>query len=509
MFDELPQVQFSEVLTGRGEISVEHETAPVTRFRLSRSKHDVRSPWEFEIFVGDVSRAEFDRVLKRRERPKFTGKTFTGHTLEIPQLRWRRWNIGSGTLTGIVWEVLIDPESLPGKPSRQIVTIELSPTTLALEEKPFLTRWYTGEIKEEDSFSSDKENQLLYWDGLQGRVTLACHYTYENARVGETQSLVQIPVSTLQLRLEGDATSPEPRRLAESVAKEIEGPLRLISFLGRSHVRWSAICVSSEGKGTDGRPDFREMHRLRAGVLGDDKSNRDWGLANPHSMVPDGLNAMVTALQRSPYREVLLSAMVYLVTGYDTSIAESSLVSSFTALEAIANGIGGVDGTGQILDVAGFRRLKKHVEAAIRGHAHDQGMPAELLPPILAKLSELNRRPIVPRVCALIERYRVDCRDLWPDDPLEVGLRKMFSVRNEFVHMGHIDMKGRAYIAARRAHILGERLIWQILGGRWQWEHVSSYSGTDGLRAWEKELDEEEKAGPSGARNADGQEPAP
>src|SRR2546421_9991282 len=161
MFEELPQVQFSEVITARGEISAEGETAPVARFKLARSKHDVRSPWEFEIFVSEESRREFDRAL-RRTFPKFRGKTFTGHVIEIPELRWRQWMVESGAMTGVVREVLIDPDDIPSKPSRQTVTIDLSPTTMALEEKPFLTRWYTGEIKDDDRFSSEEKEQLLY-----------------------------------------------------------------------------------------------------------------------------------------------------------------------------------------------------------------------------------------------------------------------------------------------------------------------------------------------------------
>jgi hypothetical protein len=497
VFEELPQVQFSEVITAQGEIRVEHETAPVSRFRLSRSKHDFRSPWEFEVFVSEESRDEFDRALHRRSFPKFVGKTFTGHSIEVPDLRWRSWAKASGALTGVVWEVVIDPDPIPAKPSRQIVTISLSPTTMALEEKPFLARWYTGEIKHDERLSPEPAEKLLYWEGSRGRITLVCYYKYENTRVGESQCLVRIPVSMLQLRLEGDQTSPDPRSLAESMAKEMEGPLRLISFLSRSHVRWSAISVSSESKGADGRPDLHEMHMFRAGVLGEDKSNRDWGLANPYNMAPDGLNTLVTALQQSPYREVLLTAMVYLVTGHNTRVAESSLVSSFTALETVTNGIGGVDGTDQMLAPGAFKRLRKDLESAIESHATGQGLTAEVVPSIVAKLGELNRPAIAPRVCALIERYNVEWKDLWPDDPLEVGVRNMFKVRNAFVHAGYIDMKGRAYIATRRAHILGERLIWQILGGRREWEDVRSYPRTDPLRALEKELDEEEKAGAS------------
>src|SRR5947209_2080625 len=108
MFDELPQVQFSEVITAQGEIQVEHETAPVSRFRLSRTRHDVRSPWEFEIFVAEDCRNEFDRALHRRSFPKFVGKTPTGRTIEVSQLRWRRWVKQSGTLTGVAWDLLLD-----------------------------------------------------------------------------------------------------------------------------------------------------------------------------------------------------------------------------------------------------------------------------------------------------------------------------------------------------------------------------------------------------------------
>jgi len=501
VFEELPQVQFSEVITASGEIQVEHETAPVSRFRLTRSKHDLRSPWEYEIFVREESRDAFDRAVGRRSWPKFTGKTSSGHTIEIPVLRWRSWSRSSGTLTGSIWEILIDPDALPAKPSRQIISVSLSHTSLALPEKRFLMRSYTGEIKEEPDFGSEPE-QLLYWDSAHGRITLACYYDYEHARVGESESLVQIPVSSLRLQLSEDAFRTEPRSLSDSIAREIEGPLRLLSYLSRSHVRWSAIHVSSEFKDADDRPGFHQLQRLRAGVSSEDKTNRDWGLANPYNMAPDGLNTMVTALRQSPYREVLLTAMVYLVTGNDTHTAELSLVSSFTALETITNGLGKVDRTDQILDSEAFRKIRKQIEAGIESHAKSEGFADHLVRLIVAKLGELNRPAIAPRLCALIEHYKVDWKDLWPDDPLEVGVRKMFKVRNDFVHTGHIDMTGRAYIAARRAHVLGERLIWQILGAQRQWEDVRSSPRTDDLRAFERELDRQEGSGSESAQGS-------
>ncbi len=496
MFDELPVVQFSEVITARGNIHAEGEVIPASRFRLSRAKHDVRSPWEFEIFFEEDSRALFDKVIKGRSFPRFLGTTFSGHSIEVPRLRWRRWTIGSGTLIGVVWELLIDPDTLPTKPSRQMVNVSLSPTTLALPQKPFLVRSYTGEIKEEPEGSTVVE-KLLFWESAHGRVTLAEYFNYERARVGESDSLVQIPVSSLRLELKEEAVTTEPRGLADAVAKEIAGPLRLLSYLSRSHVRWSAIRVSSVYQDADSRPRMHEMQLLRAGVLGEDKRNREWGLANAHNMAPDGLNTMVVALRDSPYREVLETAMVYLVTGHDTRIAESSLITSFTALETITNGIGRVDKTDEILKESQFRKLRRQVEATIRNHAKDQSLLAELLPSIIAKLPELNRAPIATRVCALVERYKVDWKDLWPDEPLEDGLKRTFKVRNDFVHTGHMDMTGRAFIAARRAHILGERIVWKMLGGIWQWEDVSSYSDTDRLVAQERELDKEDGASSS------------
>jgi len=491
VFEELPQVQFSEVITARGDIQVENETAPVSRFKLSRSKHDLSSPWEFEIFVADEYRDEFDRAVNRRAYPKFKGTTITGHTIEIPTLRWRSWSRDNGSLTGVVWEVLIDAaDKLPVQPHRQMVNIALSHTSLAIPEKRFLMRSYTGEIKEETSLSSESE-KLLYWENQYGRITLACYYDYEHARVAESKSLVQIPISSLRLQVREEAISSDPRGLANAIAKEIEGPLRLVSFLSRSHVRWTAIRVSSEYKETEPRVGFHQLQRLRAGVMGEDRSNRDFGLANPYRMAPDGLCELVGTLQQSKYREVLQTAMEYLVTGFDTRIAEASLVSSFTALETIANGIARVDRADQILEPAVFAKLKKQLKSAINTHAKNEGVSDSLVPLIFAKLGELNRPAIAPRVCALIEHYKVEWKDLWPDAPLETGVQRMFKVRNEFVHTGHIDMSGRAYIAARRAHIIGERLVFQILGGKWEWEDPRSRERPDTLHLWEKELDQE------------------
>lgn len=117
-------------------------------------------------------------------------------------------------------------------------------------------------------------------------------------------------------------------------------------------------------------------------------------------MAPDGLNSMVMALHGSQYRDVLKTAMEYLVTGFDTRVAESSLVSSFTALETIANGIAKTDKTDEILDRSVFTTLKKHLKSEISGHVKKEGMPETAIPLIFAKLGELNRPAITPRVCA-------------------------------------------------------------------------------------------------------------
>jgi len=373
-----------------------------------------------------------------------------------------------------------------------MVNVALSHTSLAIPEKPFLMHSYTGEITEWPTASSEPE-KLLYWDTQYGRITLACYYDYEHARVAESKSLVQIPVSSLRLHVPEDAITSDPQHLAVEIASAIDGPLRLVSYLSRSHVRWTAIRVTSEYKSTEERVEHHQLQRLRAGVMGQDRSNHDFGLTNPYRMAPDGLNAMVAALQRSEYREVLQTAMEYLVTGFDTRVAESSLVSSFTALETITNGIAKVDQTDEILDRRVFTKLKKDLKSAISSHAKREGMADTVLPLIFAKLGELNRPAITPRVCALIERFKVEWKDLWPDAPLEMGVQKMFRVRNEFVHTGHIDMSGRAYIAARRAHIVCERLVFQILGGKWEWEDPRSRQRTDTLYLWEKELDQEQK----------------
>jgi len=496
--EELPQIQFNQVITGRGEIHVEELTSPVTRFTLSRIKHGFRTPWEFETVVSEDDRGEFYKAVKRGSLLRFVGKTFTGSSIEVPNLRMRRWELGNGAFTGVASAALIDSGPLPTKPNRQIVTIDLSPTSMALEEKRFLTRYYTGELKEDDALTPSDKEKVLYWDTSYGRMTLVCYYAWENAQVGETQSIVRIPVSTLQLRLENDATSADARQLAESIEKEIEGPLRLISLLNRGHVRWTRIHVSSETKDDNGRTTGHDLDWHRPGALGDERSHRDWGLANPYDMVPDGLNTVVTSLNQSPYRDVLLTAMVYIVTAYDDRIAELSLVSSFTALETITNGIGEVDGTDHIMPEGGFRKLKKHLEGEIQSHIEPEKLSANLFPLIRVKLGELNRSSIVPRLCALIERHKVEWKMLWPEADLEESVRRMIKVRNEFVHTGHIDMEGRAYIASRRARMLGEQLIWRMLGGDWKWEHVSSFSETDRLIAWEKELDLEESARPEG-----------
>ena len=458
----------------------------MTRFRLSRPKHDLHSPWSIELFANDAERGEVDRVLRPGKPPSIVGQTSDGRSIEIPQLIWNRWEVGTGALTGVTSEVVLGADALTGPVNKQFVTMQLSPTPFAMQEKGLLFRRYTGEISAEPDM--EVKGPPLYWESSRGRITIALHYTYEDARVGESRSLVQIPVSTLTIVLETPGTSVNPREIMESLDGEIDDPLQLISYLSRCQVRCRAIRVLSH-IGDKDRPDIHEMIVLRAGVFRAGEASRDRPLANPHRMAPDGLNTLVGAFKQSPYREVLRSTMIHLVTTFDSPYVELWLVGAFTALETITNGIGAIDKTDLILEEGKFEKLRRHVKDAIRGHATTEAISDPQVKSIFRKLLELNRPPIVPRVMELIERYNVEWKDLWPAVSLEQGLKAAFQLRNGLIHTGHVESGGRARIAAQRIHILVERLVFQILAGDQKWFDPTSFAQIHDIRALEWYLD--------------------
>jgi hypothetical protein len=93
-----------------------------------------------------------------------------------------------------------------------------------------------------------------------------------------------------------------------------------------------------------------------------------------------------------------------------------------------------------------------------------------------AKLSELQRRPIVPRAVSILNRYGVRWQGLRSGDAeLEGELNEAYARRSKFVHTGRIDNYADAVADADWLHTLAERLVYNLLGGKKEWLQPFAY----------------------------------
>ena len=392
-------------------------------------------------------------------------------------------------MIGTAQEVWLGTEDLPHALTKQTIVADLTHTTLAIPEKSFLLKSYTGEIKAEDGLTKDDKPVAL--PSALGDLSLSLHYRYEEVAVGSSMSSVRIPTPTLTLVIKEACLSVSPAGIAQAFLDEIDPILRLLSFLSRRQVYWKHVQVTSElSQQGDVPTEVERFERLRAGV-GDESERDHERLVNPYRL-GNHMFSLVEHLNVSPYRESLLLSMLYTVSAQNARFVETALLHAFTAWETITNGVSRVEKADKILDGTTFGKLRAELSVLIKSFVDREKVRSEIVLDLESKLGELNRLSFASRAAALLERYSVPWGDLWlPGSDLLPCLRQVAKRRNDFVHRGDIGDLTLASIDARRATVLVERLIYRIVGGDDGWLDPFAYGFVKDLPRLEAVIEKE------------------
>jgi hypothetical protein len=359
--------------------------------------------------------------------------------------------------------------------------------------------WWTGEIKA-DSDPPEKDARPPTTVGLSlGIARLSLHYVFEDIVVGGVRSLARIPVPTLSVELQEPEFSANADGILDSVASDLDDLLRVLSFLSRRHVGWTRTKLTSKWVSSgEGSPDaqnstagdYHEAERLRVYTGSRPRASRE-PLVNAYRLAPDALETILGQYRASEFKDAAGIAIIYMMAARNEEFVEGKLAGAFTALEALVNGIGEVRGTVSPLTPSAYRALSKQLRAVTRSFAEHRGLDVRITNSLIAKLSELIRRPMVERLAEVLIDEGVVWDDLWSEGTeLIQALRQLYARRNRFVHGGHLESVSRASIDARRVIILAERMLYKLLGGRAEWQDWSSYRDADYLVAEERLLND-------------------
>jgi hypothetical protein len=166
--------------------------------------------------------------------------------------------------------------------------------------------------------------------------------------------------------------------------------------------------------------------------------------------------------QVSQYKTVIGRTIPFLLMSYEQGYFESHIANTYSALETMVAGLS-LDGDGETensLSSGDFRRLTKKIRSVIRAEISDEKTRDR----ITGKLGELNRRPILDRLMALLRKYKVPVEKIWaPNTDVSIELGKIIKRRNLYIHQGRIDDFGQYYDDYSRLRDLIELWILRLL----------------------------------------------
>lgn len=147
---------------------------------------------------------------------------------------------------------------------------------------------------------------------------------------------------------------------------------------------------------------------------------------------------------------------------YEQGYFESHIANTYAALETIVAGLSsnGDDDISDSLTSKDFKQLTRKLKAVIKEEVEDEKIRER----IVGKLGDLNRRPILDRLMALLDKYKVPLKKIWSSTTdIKAELGKIIRRRNLYIHQGRIDDFSQYYDDYSRLRILIELWILKLL----------------------------------------------
>ena len=314
------------------------------------------------------------------------------------------------------------------------------------------------------TLDKDSKREGIKWKTSLGQAELIDNYEFVDDKVGIDKATIRIRRCQIHLIIK-----PKGRVSLENLMRKLpdsfDETLKLISFFSRKRITWyGAEIMAIPGKENS---EFRQAISYRQSWLGfqqDQGDKQTWidmvvDLADLRSGLFEKLHENY---HRSPYKTIIERTISFLLISYEQGYFESHIANTYSALETIIAGLDSNNGdeTSNSLSPGDFRRLSRKLRNVIREEVRDE----QIYDGIIRKIGELNRRPILDRLMALLRKHEVPTEKIWPSNTdLQAELGKIIRRRNIYIHQGRIDNFEQYYDDYSRLRILIELWLLRLL----------------------------------------------
>lgn len=332
-------------------------------------------------------------------------------------------------------------------------------TPLARAEVSY-TPSYDGTI----TLDKKSKRDGIKWKTSWGQVELIDNYEYVEDKIGIDKATIRIRKCQAHLIIK-----PKGRFSLEKLIKELpdsfDETFWLISFLSRKRIVWYGVDIVALPNKEN--PTYRQAAAYRQSWLGfhqDQDREQSWiDMVLKLEDLRNGLfEELIKNYQLSQYKTTIRRTIPFLLMSYEQGYFESHIANIYAALETIVAGLSSnsKDDTSDSLSPKDFEQLTRKIKAVIKEEIDDE----KIRDRIIGKLGDLNRRPILDRLMALLHKHKVPLEKIWPSTTdIKAELGKIIRRRNLYIHQGRIDDFGQYHDDYSYLRILIELWILKLL----------------------------------------------
>lgn len=334
---------------------------------------------------------------------------------------------------------------------------------IVLDDVPAVYIDSVGEMSYLGSISSNrKRDDAISWETELGVFFLADYYDYEKAEIANGKATFQIRRTKIYIEKEFNH-SIETDILLKAIEDEIKDTLLILSFISRKWVNWHEINVTIFSEGED-RIVYDLMRRRKS--FSREKSIKIQ-LFHQEVLKEDLFYKVVVEYGKSLYKEMLRRIIIFLVESNERASIEAKIQAAYSALEAITTTCCKKIGINEIFEKDRLNIIIDNIKNLLLDtfdkNKWDKNKSFDEL---MAKLSELRRRPFASRLIDVISLSKIEVIDMW-HFPKEVvfddKIRGIINRRNKLIHTGKIVDINQLYRDLLRIQAISERLLLFLL----------------------------------------------
>ena len=443
-----------------GEIFSGGEQFQVVSARAKRARYRPDEPWEIEFTLGGP-----DRVGPGQPLPRFRGDA-------VFRLQgWLGGNLRIGGITSFrhsgahhsarAWRLDHNSEDLPEKPRQQhvIVSFVNAPTPpLQMGGEPI-----------PDPDSGEVESWPI--QTACGPARYLRGQDVERLRGSSEDGEARFWVPKLQLDLEPRRFRKRIETFEDALGQDLQDICVILALIGRRHAAWHSISILSLME--DGHVETAVSHRPGPPPV----DSRDVApLIHSKPFGAEAFHSLLENFRAHDLKATIEAAVVYTTAYYNSEYDDARLVYAFTALEALVNGWSASRNEDVLVSDRDFATLRSVVQPVVRRWAKAEGLDTATRKQLYAKIGELRRPPIIPRVVRIVDSLSIQWDDLWEAGAgLAASLEQAYGRRSQFLHQGTLPEWPSARRDAIRVAVLAERIVFALLGGSADWIWPPAY----------------------------------